>query len=369
MNILNIVLKKIIDSLNNDFEDNWNEWRFGPESKDSYVGCIQRPLEQKYTDYISKKDLMEIFRHLIRRYGNYLMQIQETHDLLFDDQSKNIYVDLLAFRIVGHRKIKLSTNNAKRVFAMEAIRSTIDYSKTLPSNFQNRPLLLHNFKYHEKEVNIYVPEYSTLNAFYLQQYKCFADNSITISPHKGDTIIDCGGCWGDTTLEFAVSSGDNGKVYVYEFIPFNLKILNLNIDINPHLKKRVEVIDRAVWEKSDLEVFYQDNGPCSRVQFNTFDDQEGKTSTLSIDDLVQTRNLSTVDFIKMDIEGAELPALRGAIKTLKEHKPKLAISIYHSVGDFANIAPWLDSLNLGYKFFVRHFTIFHDETVLFALAD
>ena len=68
----------------------------------------------------------------------------------------------------------------------------------------------------------------------------------------------------------------------------------------------------------------------------------------------------------MDIEGAEQKALQGAVETLKRFKPDLAISIYHSLKDYSEIALWIDSLQLGYKFHVRHFTIHLEETVLFA---
>ena len=52
----------------------------------------------------------------------------------------------------------------------------------------------------------------------------------------------------------------------------------------------------------------------------------------------------------MDIEGAEPKALEGALKTIKKFKPKLAISIYHNLSDYSQIIPWLDSLNLKYRF-------------------
>jgi hypothetical protein len=71
----------------------------------------------------------------------------------------------------------------------------------------------------------------------------------------------------------------------------------------------------------------------------------------------------------MDIEGAELSALKGGIETIKRFRPKLAISIYHSLDDFINIAAYLKALNLGYKFYLRHGTIFNEETVLLAVCE
>jgi hypothetical protein len=73
--------------------------------------------------------------------------------------------------------------------------------------------------------------------------------------------------------------------------------------------------------------------------------------------------MDKVDLIKMDIEGSEFPALKGAINTLKRFRPKLAISIYHSMEDYAYIVPWIRGLGIEYKFFVRHFTIHAEETI------
>ena len=53
---------------------------------------------------------------------------------------------------------------------------------------------------------------------------------------------------------------------------------------------------------------------------------------------------------------------------LKKYKPKLAISIYHSLDDFVDIPLFLNSLNLGYKFYIKHGTIHHEETVLLAIS-
>jgi hypothetical protein len=89
-------------------------------------------------------------------------------------------------------------------------------------------------------------------------------------------------------------------------------------------------------------------------------------SLILIDDVVGTPEFPKVDFIKMDIEGAEQQALRGAEECIRRFKPKLAITVYHSLEDFWEIPRWIDGLGLGYKFYLRHFTIHSEETVLFA---
>ena len=106
------------------------------------------------------------------------------------------------------------------------------------------------------------------------------------------------------------------------------------MDLNPVFKKRIFVQDFPVSDKSDIEVYYMDNGPASKVSFENFKNKSGQTKTLSIDDFVERNKVSKVNFIKMDIEGAESYALKGAVNTIKKFKPKLAIAIYHSMDDF-----------------------------------
>jgi hypothetical protein len=86
----------------------------------------------------------------------------------------------------------------------------------------------------------------------------------------------------------------------------------------------------------------------------------------TIDQIVRRDNIPRIDLIKMDIEGSELSALRGATSTIRRCRPKLAISLYHRSEDFFAIPSWIDSLDLGYRFFLEHYSIHHEETVLFS---
>ena len=88
----------------------------------------------------------------------------------------------------------------------------------------------------------------------------------------------------------------------------------------------------------------------------------------TIDAAVAKAAAPRVDFIKMDIEGSELAALRGAEETIRRWRPKLAISLYHRYEDFITIPAWIDALGLGYRFFLDHYSIHAEETVLYATA-
>lgn len=70
-------------------------------------------------------------------------------------------------------------------------------------------------------------------------------------------------------------------------------------------------------------------------------------------------------FISMDVEGAEGEALKGAEMLIKENKPDLAISVYHAPNQIWDIPLYIKSLHLRYKFYLRNYTSFTNETVLY----
>ena len=69
----------------------------------------------------------------------------------------------------------------------------------------------------------------------------------------------------------------------------------------------------------------------------------------------------------MDIEGAELAAIKGAEKIIRENKPSLAVCVYHYPEQVADIIDQISKLNSDYHFFIRNYTGFLTETVLYAV--
>jgi len=108
-------------------------------------------------------------------------------------------------------------------------------------------------------------------------------------------------------------------------------------------------------------------GGRAKVSFNA-SEGEKKYLTLTLDDAMEKYSLPRIDFIKMDVEGAEYPILQGAVQTLKKFKPKLAISIYHSDDDFDRIPRFLDLLGCGYEFAIGHYSLDLSETILYAIV-
>ena len=357
--------KKIQNSLYNNYGvENFDEDRYGKYKKEKKKS-IKNQLKyniQKTINYRTKdKARIEIGR--ISQYETQLAFIWQNLDI----ESKNLFIDLIAFRLLGYSKIKLPLNsisykdNLIKVQALKINKDTIDphFMHFMLERYDLRPLGF--------DVELYFTDGGIVIDFIIEQYAYKKDDKYILQAEKGDVVLDLGACWGDTALYFANKVGDTGRVFSFEFIPNNIKIWNTNIELNPQLKNRIELIEHPVSDVSDEAIYYRDNGPGSHISLTPFENQTGTTTTLSIDDFIERYNISKVDFIKMDIEGAEPAALRGALKTIKKYRPKLAIAIYHSMEDFINIPKWLMELNLGYEFYLGHFTIHSEETVIYAL--
>ncbi len=178
----------------------------------------------------------------------------------------------------------------------------------------------------------------------------------------GDKVIDAGGCFGDTALGFADAVGRQGHVYVFDPLPKHCAIMREQLVMNPRLASRISIFESGLADRVNAVAPLMDDGvidPGARLAADS-------VPTTTIDEVVSSNDLRGVDFIKMDIEGSELSALQGAETTLRRWRPKLAISLYHRPEDFFTIPLWLAQLGCGYRFYLEHYSIHHEETVLYA---
>lgn len=289
-------------------------------------------------------------------------------NLLDDEYSKTIFVKVIVYRLLGKNRVRLPLNNQnywkqrKDMMNMQvknAVPIKVDFMN------MNWELSLFDLSKSSFDIKIYATAIAVQTQFYLKHYE-YNKDGVEIKAEKNDFVIDAGSCWGDTTLYFAHEVGSNGMVYSFESNPDNLEILKKNILLNSNLKKRIKVVQKPLWEHSNKALCLTDEGPASRVCEYDKSDVRNTVSTIAIDDFVQSNAIKKIDLIKMDIEGAELNALKGAENTINKFKPKLVISVYHKPSDFFVIPQFINSLNLGYKFYLDHHTIHAEETVLFA---
>lgn len=351
---------KIQSSLTNNYGmENFDQHRFGKYVSDGLMTQFKTKFKKaiKY-----KSESAETIVNKISNFENKLECIWERVNL----ESKVLMVELIAFRLLGYKKVKLSINNDAYWNAMNEAKNLKKDGQSINPNFLHFTLQLFNLKPLGIDLELYFVDGGIAIDFIIEQYAYKLNGKTIVEAEKGDTVLDIGGCWGDTALYFANKVEDAGKVYSFEFIPQNIEIFKKNISLNSNLASRITLVEQPVSNVSNDKIYYIDNGPSSKISQSPLPDQTGTALTITIDDFVKQNNINKVDFIKMDIEGAEPKALEGAINTIKRFKPKLAIAIYHSINDFVNIPTWLMNLNLGYQFYIGHYTIHAEETIIFA---
>jgi FkbM family methyltransferase len=294
---------------------------------------------------------------------NNSIPIQWLYDKLVDDQSRQLLVAVLAYRALGRKHVRLPLNNQDYWRDIDMIEHGLLRTKCSQPVSGNGHLDDFDLAALGKPIRLRGRLMNVMNAFVLQQYR-LERNGCVIEVENGDIVIDAGGCYGDTALYFADRVGPTGSVLCYEFDPENLEVFYHNMDANADISTRVRLIERAVWSSTGKMLSFVGNGPSTRLVAAGPGTRTVMTDT--IDELTHRESVDKIDFIKMDIEGAELDALKGAEQTIRRHKPKLAISLYHRLEHFWQIPQFIDQLGLGYTFHIEHFTIHAEETMLFA---
>ena len=189
-------------------------------------------------------------------------------------------------------------------------------------------------------------------------------------PRPGDVALDVGGCWGETALWMAHAVGPSGRVHCFEPAPMNLQLLEANLARNPEAAARVTVHPAPLAASAGQEIWVDD---VLGAGVTTHDAAEGGTLpttpvvTDAIDAMVARGDLDRIDFIKMDVEGAELEVLKGAASTLRTQRPRLALSAYHRPDDLAVLPAFVASLGLEYRWFLQCSTMTDVDTILFGV--
>ncbi len=182
-----------------------------------------------------------------------------------------------------------------------------------------------------------------------------------LMPDKdGEYFVDAGCFNGGTSMQCKDWCGGNLKM-VYAFEPDGKNCQNCRKNLSD-LGCEFELYEAATWSEKTTLKFKQDTGP----GWGSYVDRGGEVSVEadSIDNKLQGRKAT---YIKMDVEGSELAALEGSIKTIQKYRPKLAISLYHKPEDIIEIPIFLEKLDLGYKYYIRHYQTRMEETVLYAV--
>jgi FkbM family methyltransferase len=151
---------------------------------------------------------------------------------------------------------------------------------------------------------------------------------------KGDVIVDIGANVGYFTMLFADLIGKGGQVHSFEPIPATFKQLSRNIGRFPGYKG-VYLNCAAVGDQQRTTAMLlpcDDHGQAALIRHQDGSWKDAADQVRSIDvEMIRfddyAANLARIDFIKCDVEGAELLFLRGAGATLRRCRPKLCLEM------------------------------------------
>lgn len=177
---------------------------------------------------------------------------------------------------------------------------------------------------------------------------------------KGDIVIDCGANVGFYTNFIRSIVGNEGFVHAFEPVPNTFKKLSTNtkkyISINNYtlnnlgLYKKIGSLTAYIPDSIDGHASI--NNHISEWKADSIEEVSIKLTTL--DTYFSEKKLKKIDFIKMDIEGAEIEALKGGKQTLSEHYPTLHLEVNSQLLKNFKQEPadLLDFLKtIGYKIF------------------
>ena len=227
----------------------------------------------------------------------------------------------------------------------------IDEAREMFSDEESQNQYLQIIKYREFGDLSDLPRSDTLAEQYLP--------SNIGTPPKALRMLDLGACKGEN-LEFFLGRGhtfDFGAFFEPDFSNFlflanKLRALNIGNSI---------VLPLAAWFETKLLSFDSTSDASSSLQ----DSGDSLVQSVKLADFLAT---TRINFVKMDIEGAEYEALLGLESVLLRDKPHLAISVYHKPDDMWKIGLWLKSLfGDTYNFYLRTYNFQTFDTVLYAV--
>jgi len=173
-----------------------------------------------------------------------------------------------------------------------------------------------------------------------------------------EVFVDGGAYTGDTLLTFLrLTGGHCTRCCAFE--PDPATAARLAATVEKRGLRSVTVFNKGLWSAPATLPF--------AVWHGTSASAVSGGGEVSVEGVTVDRLAPDATFIKLDIEGAELEALKGAAQTIKRNRPKLAVCVYHKPGDLFEIPAFIRSLVPEYRLYLRQHQPVACETVLYAV--
>ena len=266
------------------------------------------------------------------------------YNMLNENYSKMLFKKIVKYRYMLSFYRDAFNNNK------EKIKLSIKYGSINIFSWGFKRLLfaLQKYKY-----PIEIENFLLFYIFGLKQY-----NVENIFEVRDDSIVFDVGAWkGDTAYFFSKRCNDNAKIYAFE--PDKNAFCTLK-SIREKYKLNNVILENILFSNKNETVDFVSMTP---------DTPSIKMRAITIDEFVENNNIERIDYLKMDVEGAEMDILKGAVNTIKSLRPSLAIAIYHGGGlfmeDFYKVPVFIKEITENYEYYMRTFSPWGRETVLF----
>ncbi|MDQ4016802.1 MAG: FkbM family methyltransferase [Thermoproteota archaeon] len=180
-------------------------------------------------------------------------------------------------------------------------------------------------------------------------------------PKEGDTVVDIGAHMGRYTITSSKSVGASGKVIAVEAHPYNFRILQHNLRLNK--LTNVSPLNRAVYSKKErLKLYLPDEDLGYTMHHSLMTNylatkysQEIERRYLEVeadtlDNLLKSKGINRVDWIKIDVEGAEYEVLKGAKEILSANNHISILVEVHGKDTYGPTIELLRSNNFNIEF-------------------
>ncbi len=181
-----------------------------------------------------------------------------------------------------------------------------------------------------------------------------------ISLSTEEIFIDCGAFDGDSIEKFI-----NKQKEFKSIVAFEPDVLNYKLLCEKFIGDRFVLRNTGVWNENTKLIFQQECSEISKIS----QEMDANLIEILVESLDQVEECANASYIKMDIEGSEIEALKGAEEIIKRNKPKLAISIYHKDEHMIEIPRLIKELVPEYKMYVRQHSHTFFDTVLYCTIE
>ena len=168
---------------------------------------------------------------------------------------------------------------------------------------------------------------------------------------EDDVVIDAGANHACISIYYGKKIGSRGKVFAFEPDAINIVEMQENIALNPSVNN-IEIQEKLLWNANTQLEFFEAGTVSSSIHYQPKNAKVILKDAITIDHFVKTSKITQLDFVKMDIEGAEVEAMDGLVETLKKYQPNFSIASYHWINGeqtYKKVEAFFKAHNYPYK--------------------